>query len=617
MAATGLVGRPVGPFSERPRSASVLSASGDGTDFAIGGLAFRLAISDERPYQRATADFRKDQVDNGSDVGDQSLTGWWKRGQLSQHKGAGVDYYEVTDGKAVSDRFKESLDVAVDVPGQVTLAPEWTDDLSFLDVIYACATSDAQSAYLTSTGEVYSSAVLGSYSPNSGTCVGVSSGPGTRVFVSTTARAIEATTTSLGAGTTYYTHSTDIAHIWYAKGRLWVIDTSSRLYQLSPSPTGPPVAIAPADLVCTFTETTTSWTAGDWHLVESPGAVYIGHSSGHVYAVTIASDGSLPTLTAPVEVATLPQGDTLYGLGYYLGSLILQSADGVRTAAIQSDGSVVIGPQFLEVTTSAPGQIAGAGNKAWLAADDTIISLDLSQLIDDANLTYAWVTEHGFVGARGVVVDGTTVVAYGDDGRSTRGTDLAETGYLTTGQHRFGTLEPKQFHAVRVLVGGPGGSITVSRVTVDGAVTTLHTLDVTTASEADISMSLTEPAAAVGLRFDLALDDDGNAPILYGYQLRALPAPRRQRLIRVPLMLFDTERRGATRPRGAAKSAATRLFALESMEESQGTFVFQDFRTGEAGTCYVEKVEHEGSTSPSDQSSGFGGFVYVTLRKLN
>lgn len=618
MATNRLVGRPVGGFSDRPASGSSVVASGDGADFAIGGLSFRMAIGKERPYQRATADFRKEQLDTASDVGDQSLTGWWKRGQLSFHKGAGITYYEVLDGKAVSDRFSASVDVAVDTPGVVTLGASWSAPTGLSGLIYGVSSGDGHSLYLTNSGSVISSVPAGPYFPTSGTANGLARGADDVVYVATSANNIETTTTSLGAGTVAYTHTTTIAQVWYAKGRLWVIDGDSKLYQLAPTVTGPTAIDPVADLVCTFAEPTTAWNAASWLLTESPSAVYVGHASGTVYAVTISSDGSLPTLAAPVEVASLPVGDPLYGLGYYLGSLILQTSSGVRTAQINDDGSVVVGPQFLKVATSAPTQMAGAGNKVWLAADESVISLDLSQLIEDTNLTYAWVTEHEASDLRGVVNDNGALTAYGANGRVVRNAGAhAATGYLTTGQHRFGTLEPKQFHAVRLLVGGPGGRITISRVTSDGAVVTLHTLDVARASEADVGLSMTSPEVSIGLRFDLTQDVSGNAPILYGYQLRALPAPRRQRLVRVPLLLFDVERRRPGLAKGAARQAWQRLAALEAMEESGGTFVYQDFRTGEGGTCFIEKIEMENTTPPGDQDPGFGGIVWLTLRKLN
>jgi hypothetical protein len=63
-------------------------------DTAIGGLPFIYAINDTRPYIRQTAPFRKDQFDNGAEPGEQSLTGWWIRSQMSFHSGTGINFYD-------------------------------------------------------------------------------------------------------------------------------------------------------------------------------------------------------------------------------------------------------------------------------------------------------------------------------------------------------------------------------------------------------------------------------------------------------------------------------------------------------------------------------------------
>ncbi len=63
-------------------------------DPLTGGLPFIYAINDARPYIRQTAPFRKDQFDNGTEPGEQSLTGWWIRSQMSFHSGSGINFYD-------------------------------------------------------------------------------------------------------------------------------------------------------------------------------------------------------------------------------------------------------------------------------------------------------------------------------------------------------------------------------------------------------------------------------------------------------------------------------------------------------------------------------------------
>jgi hypothetical protein len=165
-----------------------------------------------------------------------------------------------------------------------------------------------------------------------------------------------------------------------------------------------------------------------------------------------------------------------------------------------------------------------------------------------------------------------------------------------------------------VRASGAGGSVTISKVTPEGSVISLYTMPVGD-GEADVTLRADEPLDRLALRFTLNADG-ANSPKLLSYQLRALPAPKRQRMIRVPLALHDVEKRGTTRASGHVGGAWERLRALETLEAESGIVTYQDFRTGESGQCYIEQVAHEGDTPPGRQGDGFGGVVFVTLRTL-
>jgi hypothetical protein len=89
---------------------------------AIGGMPFIYAINDEYPYIRQTAPFRKEQFDNQTEPGEQSLYGWWIRSQSSFHEGAGITFYDpaLIPGEGTF-RFAESKGVDVWTEGEVTL----------------------------------------------------------------------------------------------------------------------------------------------------------------------------------------------------------------------------------------------------------------------------------------------------------------------------------------------------------------------------------------------------------------------------------------------------------------------------------------------------------------
>jgi hypothetical protein len=91
-------------------------------DVAVGGLPFIYAINDARPYIRQTAPFKKDQFDNTTEPGEQSLAGWWLRSQMSFHSGSGIKFYDpATTDENGHYRFADSKGVNVWTKGQVTL----------------------------------------------------------------------------------------------------------------------------------------------------------------------------------------------------------------------------------------------------------------------------------------------------------------------------------------------------------------------------------------------------------------------------------------------------------------------------------------------------------------
>jgi hypothetical protein len=98
-------------------------------DTAIGGMPFIYAINDARPYIRQTAPFRKEQFDNQTEPGEQSLTGWWIRSQMSFHGGDGITFFDPAQSASNTPghyRFADSKGVNVWEQGEVTLLKDTT-----------------------------------------------------------------------------------------------------------------------------------------------------------------------------------------------------------------------------------------------------------------------------------------------------------------------------------------------------------------------------------------------------------------------------------------------------------------------------------------------------------
>jgi hypothetical protein len=97
------------------------TATGESYDISLNGLPFFLAAIDEFPYTRQTAPYRKQQIDQTNEPGEQTLTGWWTRSQSSFHNGTGIKFYDPSAGESVAYRVNDCKGVNVWVKGQVTL----------------------------------------------------------------------------------------------------------------------------------------------------------------------------------------------------------------------------------------------------------------------------------------------------------------------------------------------------------------------------------------------------------------------------------------------------------------------------------------------------------------
>lgn len=633
---TTLNGATVGPLAHRGSSpsGSLPTDVGQGYDFAIGSLPFRLAITDETPYRRETAQFRKDQFDAAPVPGEQALDGWWLRSQSSFHRGAGLRYYEVLDGEGVLNRYSKSEGVKITTLGEVSLLPSWTNSTAtFASPARAVFVDGKMAVNEASTATVKHGTLSGdmaTYTTSDAANVVAMAGSDTTVFVATASNKIERVQITSGspASGVVYTHTQAISGLWHAKARLWFVDALGDWYAIADAPSGAlPVAVADSDKAFSA-----GVRAGTWHLAETPGTVVLA-AGKTLYSVNVsASDGSIPTIKFPVVAAQLPNGETVKGLTYYLGSLVLATTLGVRVALVDTDnGSVVLGPHVFE-WDGGGGTMARVGSRVAVlgevdgSATPVLFQVHLDQPTGD--LVYAWsrFSQPGLAASSNygvLTADGSRLVAWSQATSnikySASSGSLAASGYLQTGAHRFGTLEPKQFHSVRVRLSGTGGSIVVARVDASGTETSLATLSISNRTSEEVTLRLSEPVESLSLKFTLNRDasDATKGPVLHGYQLRALPAPDRQEILKVPLLLQDTERNRHGLDTGRAGLAYTRFKQLKDLESDVALVNFRDYRTGEAGQAYIDGVSFQSNTPFERGSGNFGGIAYVDLRVVS
>lgn len=617
----GIVGTILGPIGTRQEGA-VGTSGWTNTDvyydYAIGGVPFMIRPSDEIPYTRATAQFRKQQFDSQATVGEQSLDGFWRRSQFSFHQGAGVEFFDAfTDDVTLRANEMEGVDPWT--PGRVTLGPSYASDLTvghtaFLNGYDGSSTSVAW--YIKSSDShlrKWDGATDTDVSSAAVTAFAVDPNPGGRAYYanSTTIKTSDSGTTvaTLSAGSW--------KNIWWAKERLIAVDDLGGFYEIAPLVTAQ-----------TITQTTDSFWAGNgrydlWTLADSPSAIFLSYGRT-ISKVVLDSTGAVPTLAGGITAAELPTDESISAMAYYLGFLVLVTSKGPRVATVDTDGNVTYGARIFDLASTTCTTIASSGSRVWFTGrrdDDStprVFTVDLSEPTTDG---YGWAVENDFTMANGthtgVIVFGDSVAPWDGSDLFVAGTANSRTGFLSTGYIRFGTMEPKAFHSVRIKLDGDGGSVTIVLVRKGGGETTLTNLQAANFTDRDVNLNLPRPEEYIGLKFVMVADaTTGASPVLLGYQLKALPAPKRNRMIQVPLKCYDSEETsdGTMVNLGAAFD---RVLALETMEESGGVIVVQDFRTDEQFSAFVEQVQFVNDTPPRRGVPNFGGTILVTLRKVS
>ena len=150
--------RPIDPIGQPSNSGSTYINTSNNYDCAIAGLPFFLGIDKEQPYKRETAQYRKQQIDQQKEPGEQTLTGWWLRSQSSFHYGAGIRYEEPIEGETVGYRFNKSAGVDVFNIGRVTLLPDVAENTSItvgsgvVPIMVGGTDANGVDLYLTATG---------------------------------------------------------------------------------------------------------------------------------------------------------------------------------------------------------------------------------------------------------------------------------------------------------------------------------------------------------------------------------------------------------------------------------------------------------------------------------
>ena len=397
-------------------------------DIAIGGQPFFYAMNDQRPYVRQTAPFRKDQFDNSTEPGEQSLYGWWIRSQSSFHNGSGIVFYDPSAGEMVDYRFTDSKNVDVWTKGEVTMLNATDIGHVTTHPIESNGRSFQQlrSIQWTTSGTTYDGVLLhDGYDVDKIDSTGAethfvdyNAGADDKVYAicddGTTAFWVTNDTgpsgklevlkksldlTSVSAATSMFTAASvtvQNAVMEYVKERI-VMCVNSSVYEISSNTSSLPSAVyTHSDSDHIFTSITASGPA-----------IYISGFSGiqsNIYKFTLNTNGTMPTLAQAATAAEMPTGEVIHKIYYYLGYMMIGTSKGIRVATVNDqDGSLAYGPLIVE-TDQPVYDFAARDHYIWCAAsvdgEPGVIRVDLSAQIEP--LVFAWANDIYYAGVTGL-----------------------------------------------------------------------------------------------------------------------------------------------------------------------------------------------------------------------
>lgn len=703
-----------------------------GYDVAINNQPYFLANSTDRPYRRVTAKYRKDQVDQTTEPGEQTLTGWWLRSQTSFHNGAGINYYEPSQDETIRYRFTDSKGVNIWTQGEATLlrdvtvghvitgsiatngrsqqqlrSIQWTTDSKTyqgallhdeydVDKVYPAITAEISNKALTSnvatlttnaphnfctgmsvviadvdatfngtytiTGvptsttftyakvasNVTSAAVspVGSATSNVIHFVDYNSGSDSPVYAicddGTTAYWVTNTVDtdnklhvykkSLAVGAS--TSATNMfkqngivvtnAAMEYVKERI-VMAANDKIYEFAPTASALPTAVyTHPNSAHVFTSITASGTA-----------IYVAGYTGiqsSILKFTLSTAGVMPTLTSGVIAAEMPPGEVIHKIFYYLGYMMIGTSKGIRVAVIDDAGSINYGPLIVE-TTQPCYDFTARGSYVWcatsVAGDAGLIRIDLGNPIAQLRFPYANdiyksgvsgkpTTSCAFIGNTDRI---TFVIAKsGDDGNvyAEEASTKISSGYITTGRIRYNTLEPKVYKFLWPRVDLTNGSMTIDSIDTEGTSVLIRTSPKGETVDEGAVTSPSESTEYISLKFTFNRDttDTSLGPVFDGWQLKALPATKRVRLIQFPVLNYDHEEDKLNNKIGYEGRAYDRLKELEGIEELGDTVQVIDYRTNESFTATIEELDFSNTTPPDERFENFGGILLITVRTV-
>ena len=619
-----------------PAGSTTYVPTGPAYDVAFAALPFFLAASDEQPYRRVTAQYRKQQIDQTREPGEQTLTGWWVRSQSSFHLGAGIKYFEPIQEESLRFQYTESKGIDVWTRGQATLLNDTASFYTGAAPAQMVGVNDGTNdCILVTDGTALKKITTGGTSSTY-----TQTGTASTIYSLTTNGSqyffINGSTVHRGniSGSTsdteiYTATSTTRANIRYVKQRL-IAAIGPAIYELNAN-AGASTALPTA----LYTHPNSSWV---WSSIsEGPQAIYISGydpngTSSSVFKISLDATTpnalGFPTLETPTVIIDMPNGERINDFDVYLGTYaILATSLGFRVGIADATGDVQYGPLlFRDAACTA---IAFKDSYAYIATlvDGAagLVRTDLSTTVIASALYFPWAWD---LVATGTTATASQVAFFGNSDRAAFSTgnnvwaesttSLVAEGYLRTGYIRYNTLETKIYKLLQARIDTANGGLSIESID-----SRENTYNIGTFSQGENvpEINVNYPTTAqeyLGFKFTMSRSstDATKGPLFTGYQLKSLPAVPRQRLIQYPVFCYDHESDKFSNEVGYEGSAYERMSQLEQVENVGDTIRVQDFRTGESYLGIIEEMDFINRTPEDKRFSGFGGTLLVTIRTV-
>jgi hypothetical protein len=637
-----------------PAGGQNYAPTGIAYDIAIAAQPFFLNNTDETPYRRVTAQYRKNQVDMTREPGEQTLTGWWLRSQSTFHYGQGIKFFEPAQDESLRFQYTWSKGCNIWDKGQVTLLKSVTA----AHTITGPLQSNKRPFQATRSIRYSNKDAILLWDEYD---VDKIEADGTLVhFIDYTSGVDEAVYAICDDGTTAYWVTNKVAggsnkvHVYkkvltgdsttaetlmfningvvatnavieFTKERLIMV-VNNAIYEFPVSQATAPTAV--------YTNPNTAFVYTS--ITSSGSAIYVAGYNGIqsvIQKFTLTTAGAMPTLTSAITAAELPVGEIIYKIYYYLGYMAIGTSLGLRIAQVSdSDGSIAYGPLLFE-SEQPVYDVAGFDKYLWATTNvdgnPGVSRVDLgTQIGNNLVFAYAWdlydPAKTGFLTTACAFIGNTNRLAFctADNGAEDgsiylESADvLVASAELRTGYIRYNTLENKIFKLMTPRFNTANGGLSI--VSIDQNDTEYNLGSYEQGSFiGQVGISYPQGAQQyLGFKFTFtrSATDNTQGPVFTGYQVNTLASIPRQRLIQYPIFMYDYEMDKFNNPTGYDGYAFNRLSTMQSIEDIGDLVRVEDFRTGESYLGLIEEMDFINKTPTDKRYSGFGGLLLVTIR---